>query len=128
MNTSVQFFFIILMVVGHIVAPSTLIWGWAIWTLRPKSRSLFAIASLLGFVLASASGAVAISTIASAQVHHFPYYDPLLLRIFRIGALLSLAAILFGVAGMTRSNSLRWYSPLAGLSTLAFWIVAAAGE
>jgi hypothetical protein len=127
-STSVQFIVVLLMVLGYLVAPITLLWGWAVWALRPKSRNPLAMASLLGLVLASASAVVAVCTIGYAQVHHFPYYDPLLLRIFGIGALLSLVAVLLGIVGLVRANSLRWYSPLAGVATLAFWIMAAVGE
>ena len=83
---------------------------------------------LAGFVLATASALLAVSTIAYAQIHHFPYYDPLLLRIFRTGALLSLGGIAFGISGVWRPSSTRWYAPTSAVATLAFWILAAEGE
>jgi hypothetical protein len=84
--------------------------------------------SLLGFVLATASAMLAVSAIAYAQVHHFPYYDPLLLRIFAGGALLSIAGIVFGIGGVWRPSSLRWHAPVSGVCMLVFWIMMASGE
>jgi hypothetical protein len=69
------------------------------------------------FVLATASAALAVSSILFAQFHHFPYYDPLLLRIFRTGTLLSLAGIAFGIGGAWRPTSLRWHAPASGIAT-----------
>jgi hypothetical protein len=79
----------ILFVVAYLVPPSLLIWGWFQWRLDPILGTVPAILSFIGFVLANVSALLAISTIAYAQVHRFPFYDPLLLRIFRWGALLS---------------------------------------
>jgi len=61
-------------------------------------------------------------------IHRFAYYDPWLLRIFRWGALLSLGGVILGFTGTSKPNALREHAPLAGLATLAFWIVSAAGE
>jgi len=105
-----------------------LIWGWARWRLGPKLRTITAILSLIGFVLATASGVLAVSTIVFAQFHHFPYYDPLLLKIFRCGTYLSLGGIVFGVCGVWRRSSLRWHAPVAAAGTLAYWFLAASME
>jgi hypothetical protein len=84
--------------------------------------------SLLGFILATASAVLAVSSIAYAQVHHFSYYDPLLLRIFAWGALLSIAGIGFGIGGVWQANSLRWHAPVSGACMLVFWVMMASGE
>jgi hypothetical protein len=118
----------ILIFLGYLVAPVVLIWGWAWWGVQPKLKTIPSTLSLIGFVLATASAALAVSSAVYAQIHRFPYYDPLLLRIFRWGLLLSLAGILFGIGGVWRKNSLRWHTPICALGTLAFWIVAASGE
>jgi hypothetical protein len=118
----------ILVALGYLVSPIVLIWGWAQWVLQPKLRTVPSILSLVGFVLATTSALLAVSTVAYAQIHHFPYYDPLLLRIFRGGTLLSLSGIVFGISGVWRWSSLRWYAPVSGVATLAFWILAAVGE
>jgi hypothetical protein len=103
-----------------------LIWGWARWINHPKLRTVPSILSLTGFVLAMASALLAVSSIAYAQViHGFRFYDPLLMRLFRWGILLSLGAIMFGVGGVWRPSSLRWHAPVAAIGTLAFWAMAA---
>lgn len=107
MRTSTQVIFWIMGAFGYLGSPTILIWGWARWLRQPKPRTVLAILSMIGFVLATASAVLAVSSIIFAQFHHFPYYDPLLLRIFRTGTLLSLAGIAFGVSGAWRATSLR---------------------
>ena len=128
MSTSVSVIIGILIALGYLVAPVTLIWGWIAWAAQAKSYTAPAVLSFLGFSLATSSALLACSTIVYAQFHHFPYYDPLLLRIFRLGILLSLGALISGLIGMGKRNSLRWHAPISGLATLAFWIMAAVGE
>ena len=129
MSASSQVIVAVLAALGYVVSPVMLIWGWARWKAsQPKVKTVPAILSLIGFILGTLSGVLAVSSAGYAQIHHFEYYDPLLLRIFRLGLLLSLAAILFGISGVWRQSSLRWHSPICGLGMLAFWILAASGE
>jgi len=118
----------ILAILGYLLSPIMLIWGWSRWASQPKLRTASAMLSLCGFLLATASGLLAVSSIAFAQIHHFPYYDPLLLRIFRTGTLLSLGGFAFGVSGVWRASPLRWHAPISAIATLAFWFMAATGE
>ena len=118
----------ILFVVAYLVPPSLLIWGWLQWRLDPILGTVPAILSFIGFVLANVSALLAISIIAYAQVHRFPFYDPLLLRIFRWGALLSAGGLVFGLGGVWRPSSLRWHAPASAFGMLFFWVVAASGE
>jgi len=118
----------ILIVLGYIVAPISLAWGWSMWAVQPKLRTVTSILSLTGLVFATASAMLAVATVVCAQIHKFPYYDPLLLRIFRWGIVLSLAGIFFAICGLWRKSSTRWHAPLSGVATLAFWIMAASGE
>ena len=113
---------------GYLGSPTILIWGWARWLGQPKPRTIPAILSIISFVLATASAVLAVSSVIFAQFHHFPYYDPLLLRIFRTGVLLSLAGIALGVGGAWRTTSLRWHAPVSGIATLAFWVTVASLE
>ena len=127
--TSTQLIFGILAAAGYFVLPFVLIWGWARWINLAKLRSASSVLSLAGFVLATASALLAVSSTAYAQViHSFWFYDPLLMRIFRCGVLLSLGAIVFGLGGVWRPSSLRWHAPVAAIATLAFWVGAAEGE
>jgi hypothetical protein len=114
---------------GYIIAPIMLIWGWIRWiTLREQIGPPF-ILSFVGFILSTGSALIAISLVAYAlMIRGFGYYDPHLLRIFRWGLLLSLGGVVLGFTGVARQNVLRWHAPLAGLGTLAFWIIAASGE
>ena len=50
------------------------------------------------------------------------------MRIYRLGALLSLAAMVFAIIGLLRPSPLRWHAPVCAVGTLVFWITAAAGE
>ena len=128
-STLVPVILVILFILGFLAAPVTLAWGWLRWLMSAKSSAAPSILSFIGFLFATVSGLLAVSTIAYIfLVRRFPYYDPTLLRIYRWGFLLSLGGIVFGISGMWRQSSLRWHAPVSGLTTLAFWIVAAAGE
>lgn len=128
MSTFTQVLFGVLVALGFLVSPMVLIWGWVRWVKLPKTRTIVPTLSLIGFILATASALLAVLTTGYAQIHHFPYYDPLLLRIFRWGLLLSLSGIVFGIGGVWRPNSLRWHAPVSGLGMLAFWIMMASAE
>jgi hypothetical protein len=128
MGKSGEVVFAILFAIAYLGPPTLLVWGWLRWLGKPRVWTVLSVLSLISFVLATASALLALSTIAYAQVHHFPYYDPLLLRIFRSGALLSLGGIVFGVVGVGQSSPLRWHAPASAMVTLVFWIVAASGE
>jgi hypothetical protein len=124
-----QLFFAALIVGGFIGAPSLLVWGWVRWAQRPQQRSIFPILSLSGFLFATASGLLAVSSVMySLAVGSFRYYDPHLLRIFRWGILLSLVGIILGVGGVWRPSSLRWHAPASAVGTLMFWVMAASME
>ena len=118
----------ILFAFGYLMPPIMLIWGWAQWFLQPRVRTAPSILSLISFVLSTVSALTGILLIGYAQIHHFPYYDPLLLRAFRCGALLSLGGIMFAIGGLWRPSALRWYALPCAVGTLTFWILAAAGE
>jgi hypothetical protein len=128
MKKSVEFIFVILLAFGYLASPVFLFWGWVRWLKQSKPQTITSLLSLSGFVFASASGLLAVLSIAFAQVHTFGYYDPSLIRIFRWGVSLSLTGLCLGIGGAWRTSSLRWLSPLAALGTLAFWILSAAGE
>jgi hypothetical protein len=126
MSTDVTFG--ILLALSYLLSPIMLIWGWIRWMGRTRPRTVTAMLSLIGFILATSSALLGVSSIAYAQIHRFPYYDPLLLRIFRSGILLSLGGVGFGISGVWRPSSLRWHAPASAIGTLAFWIVTASGE
>jgi hypothetical protein len=129
MSSSVQVFFLLIAILGYLVAPLTLIWGWLRWMTRPKLRTIPSLMSFIGFILASASALLALSALVyAALVHGFGFYDPRLMRIMAWGMLLSLAGFVFGICGIWRPNSLRWHSPISAICTLTFWFGVAESQ
>ena len=109
--------------------PALTIWGWVRWSKRRQPRTLPSILSLVGFTLATASGLLAASSLLYASaIGGFPFYDPLLLRIYRWGGVLSLSGIVFGIGGVWRPGPVRWLAPVCSLGTLLFWFASAIGE
>ena len=69
-----QVTFKILFAVAHyLAAPVLLIWVWLRWLKLPILRTAPSLLSLIGFVLATVSGLLAVSTVAYAQIHRFPF-------------------------------------------------------
>ena len=129
MKFGMGLFFAVMVGMGYLVAPTMLIWGWIRWVRRREEFGRPFFFSLIGFVLNTASGVLAFSAIVYAVViHGFPFYDPMLLRIYAWGFLLSAAGIVLSLTGVSAPNALRWQAPLAGLGMLAFWMTAVATE
>jgi hypothetical protein len=128
MGVSMAIFFWSLATLGYVVGPVALVWGWVRWVRHPKLWKVTSVFSLFGFLLATASALLAISSVAYARVHYFPYYDPLLMRILRLGALLSMAGFAFAIGGVWRKNVLRWFAVASAVGTIAFWVLAAEAE
>jgi len=85
--------------------------------------------SVVGFKLAAAAAFLAISSALYAHaIGRSPFYDPLLLMIVKFGAVLSSAAIVFGIIGMWRRGPLRWHAPACGVGTFLFWFFTAMAE
>jgi hypothetical protein len=111
------------------IVPTLIIWGWLRWSRSKRLYSVFSALSFAGFSLASASALLGLSTFLYARlIRPFPFYDPTLLRIYAIGAALSLVAVLFSIGGVWRPSSLRWHAPACAFGTLVFWILAASTE
>jgi hypothetical protein len=73
---------------------------------------VWSVLSLIGFIFATASAVLALSSVMYAHaIGGFKHYDPLLLSIYRLGILLALAGFTFAVAGIWRPHQLRWHSP-----------------
>jgi hypothetical protein len=98
--------------------------GWIRWWHDKGPRSLISTLSFIGFVLATTSALLAVLTV----IRGFPYYDPLLLRIYGLGALLSFAGSVFAMIGVARRGPLRWHAFACAMGTLLFWFVSAALE
>jgi hypothetical protein len=129
MALSVSSIFVVLALLAYGGAPVALVWGWVRWLEQPNRTTLMAILSLLGHFLASASALLAIMSVAYAQLTGgFAFHDPQLMKIYRIGFLLSMSGLIFGLAGLGQSNPLRWHAPIGALGTFAFWLLAAMSE
>jgi hypothetical protein len=97
--------------------------------MREKRWTFFSILSLIGFTLATASGLLAISSsLYALKIGGFPYYDPLLMRIYLWGTLISASGIIFSMVGVWRPSSLRWHALICSAGSLMFWLGAAACE
>jgi len=124
---------VLLLILGYLVAPIMLVWGWARWLReRPRLWTIPSTLSFIGFLLASASALFALSMIAYAMGGGFehtgssPYYSPNYSMFFRWtqrGEALSLIAIAFGIGGVWQRSSLRWQAPASAAGMLAFWLI-----
>jgi hypothetical protein len=122
---------IILFLVGgmYLAVPLGTVWGWTRWSIRSYPRTSWSMLSLIGFIFATASVVLAISSLIYAHaIGGFPFYDPLLLRIYRTGTLFSLLGILFSLIGVWGPNPLRWHAGFCSTGTLLFWFFSATGE
>jgi hypothetical protein len=121
---------VLVLVVGmYLALPLMTIWGWMRWAAHSHPRTSSSILSLIGFTFASASVVLAISSLIYAHATGgFPFYDPLLLRIYRTGTLFSLLGIAFSLSGVWRPSPLRWHAGLCSTGTLLFWFFSAMGE
>jgi hypothetical protein len=67
------------------VLAAWVIWGWKSWVRHASARaSATAILSLVGFLIASLSALLQISTGIYAQFVFFPFNDPTLLKIYSL--------------------------------------------
>jgi hypothetical protein len=124
-----EFAFLAVFTFFEVVTPLVMVWGWIRWARHEKRWTILAILSFIGFVLASASAALAVSSFIYGNIiGGWPYYDPRLIRIFACGALLSALALLSSFAGVWRRNTLRWYALFCSFGTLVFWIATAGME
>ena len=129
MKSGMGVFFAVMVAMGYLLAPIMLIWGWIRWINKREKLGRPFFLSLIGFILSTASGVLAVSAIVyAAAIHGFQFYDAMLLRIYLWGFLLSAGGIVLGFTGVSAPNALRWHAPLAGLGMLAFWLIAASGE
>ena len=125
MSVSNSILIALLVVLGYLVAPVSLVWGWMRWIKRrPRQLTIPSSLSLAGFILASASAAFALWTIAYGSGGRFESDYPLFYRDVAWGVDLSLGGFVFGIGGIWRENSLRWFAPAGTIGMLAFWIVA----
>jgi|SRR4051812_47458298 hypothetical protein len=119
---------LVLIEIGFYVAvPAGLVWGWIRLLRNRQSHVTFLAPSLAAFALGTVSAVLAIgATLFTGDAVTSP--DPSLLRLYRMGALLSFTGIVLAVVGVCRPGPLRWHAPACAMATLIFWLVAASGE
>ena len=108
-----------------------IIWGWVRWLRLPRQKSVTAVLSLLGFILATAAALTGVSaavySFTSGGFSTFPNYGPFLTSMVPVGFLLSLGSLIFGLGGIWKANSLRWHTPVSAIATIAFRLTDIAG-
>ena len=111
------------------IVPALLLWGWLRLSKDHAPRTLSWKFSLAGFSFATASALLALFAHLYARfIHSFPYYDPVLFKIYGTGSLLSIAGIALAVAGTGHKNPVRWLAPVCAFGTLVFWLLAMTSE
>src|SRR5215469_10815239 len=124
--------FTFLIASGYLIAPIMLVWGWVRWIKqRPRIWKISSTLSFVGFLLATTSALFALWIILFGAAGGFgtigPNYAPdyaFFYRCVRWGALLSALGIAFAIAGVWRSNLLRWHALTGAIGSLAFWLLA----
>ena len=113
----------------YAVIPLIVVLGVARYLDRPKTSVLHSILLLLSLAFATASVVLAVSSAMYAKATGgFPYYDPLLLSIFRWGFVLASGAIIFPFSTLRRPSALRWFALACSIAMLLFWFGTASGE
>jgi hypothetical protein len=109
--------------------PVVMVWGWVRWARHKNPITLFSILSLIGFALATLSESIAISMVIYARLTGgFDFYDPILMKIYAVGTLLSLVGFIFAIVGIWKPSSLRWLALGCTVGTLLYWFIQAASE
>ena len=103
--------------------------GWVKWFQDKSASTSFSTLSVLGFSFGTLSLLLDASTAVYAYtIGGFPFYDPLLMRIYLWGGRLSLVGMAFGLIGVWRSGVLRWRGIVLPTSMLLLWFMAAMAE
>jgi hypothetical protein len=120
---------LILLIAAYVEVPVMLVWGWRRWARRPRQKNPFATISFISFSIGTASALLLVVTILWSLIRGgFTWYDPVLLRIFAVGLLLSILGFLIALGGVWKANPLRWHAPALALGMVLIWAIWTAGE
>jgi hypothetical protein len=109
--------------------PFLMVAGWFTWVRKKQSVTVSSILSAIGFTLGSVSVVLATSTVLYAHtIRGFPYYDPMLLGIYRTGFMLSFLALGCSFGGFWYPSVVRRHALVLSGGMLLFWIFAALSE
>ena len=124
-----EFVFEALGILAFVITPLMMVWGWIRWARREKRWTILSTLSLSGFALATGSAVLAVATSIYGQATGgFEFFDPRLMRIYALGALLSALGAILALAGIWRFNTLRWHALICSLGTLDYWLALAEAE
>jgi hypothetical protein len=124
MTASATAFWTTAFVLAYIVAPVSLIWGWARWIKEPKSWSFPSLISFVAFVIASASSALGLVTIIVGMWGVFEERYDGFYRVVDFGTIISLLGNFVAIGGIWRRSPLRWHALASAAASLGFWAVA----
>lgn len=123
------FLYGILVFGSYLATPVLLTVGWGKWATNPKRNDVLSWFSLIAFALASGSAALVLASIVYIiWVGGLPHYDPRLIRFFRWGLAVSLAAMAMSIPGLWRKNVLSWYALSLSACMLLIWFNGAVVE
>jgi hypothetical protein len=116
----------LLQILFYAVVPALTLWGWVRWLRRPRIWNFASRASFIAFALATGSALLAAASIVWAhEIGGFAADDRRLLTMYRCGFLLSSGGFLLSLAGVWKSNPLRWHALVCAMGSLLFWFSAA---
>ena len=120
---------LIFLLVTFLVWPIATIFGWYRWTGAEPDTSIVGVLSLSGHSFATLSLLLAVAAVfVGDTLGGFRFWDPSLLKIYRVGLALSVVGLTLAICGAWKSGPLRWSAPLAALGAMLFWFASAMTE
>jgi hypothetical protein len=120
---------ITLYIISWVAVPVGLAWTiWTWWRSSPKVESpkWRSYLGLTAFSLAGISALLFLFLAIWARVRGgFPFYDPVVLRCYRVGFILGAGGFTLSLLG---NGKVRWPACVISFAMMFMWLVAAAGE
>jgi hypothetical protein len=99
------------------------------WTRRSPRHHTSLLFALASFSLVTVSLGIAVwAMLYARKIGGFPHYSPLLMRIFRSGLGLSLAAVIIAFQGLPPRSTNRRLLLTLSLGPQLFWFLTMMGE
>ena len=120
---------ITLYIISWVAVPVGLAWTiWIWWRSSPKVESpkWRSYLGLAAFSLTGISALLFLFLAIWARVRGgFPFYDPVVLRCYRVGFILGAGGFILSLLG---KGKVRWPACVISFAMMFMWLVAAAGE
>jgi hypothetical protein len=122
--------FIALFLFADIVTPILTGFAWHRWATSKRRRSRKTRLSLAALFVATCSLLLGVATLAYSAHSGggFLYLPSRLNRVYEVGLLSALAAVVLALLGTLRPNPIRWRTPIISLGAFLFWFLAGSGE